>query len=257
MREPALSIHSVEVAGISFTGVNLLCRVNVENPNPFDVPVPELEWELFVQDHSFAAGTVKSAGPVKARKTSVVEIPVNLSYEGLYNSAASLGNAGEAAYRIALGAKIPLPVFGDQVWRLEHSGALPLVRMPSLGFRGISVKNISLDRLEFELTWEIENNNAFALNLKGLDYVLMVNNSQWGAARMPGELVLEPGKKTAASLSLSISALNMVREITGLIARGADLVFACSGAARLGGGLPGLDDIEIPFNFNGTAKLRK
>ena len=35
-KEPVVSLRSVELTGISFTGAELLCKVNVENPNNFN-----------------------------------------------------------------------------------------------------------------------------------------------------------------------------------------------------------------------------
>jgi len=40
-QEPLLSLHSVELAGLSFSGAQFLCKVNVENPNVFDIPFPD------------------------------------------------------------------------------------------------------------------------------------------------------------------------------------------------------------------------
>jgi LEA14-like dessication related protein len=257
VKEPVFSIHSVELTNINFTAVDLLCKVNVENPNVFDVPFPEIDWEFFVNENSFITGTVKNDRIIKSRETTVVDIPLQVTYEGLYNTVQSVKNAGETAYRIALGAKFSLPVFGDQIWRLEHSGILPLLKMPVVAFRGIKVKNVSLTRVEFELAWEVENNNTFAINMKELNYDLRVNNTPWAAGRLQNGMIIEAEKKTIVPLTVSLNALGMVREITDIINRGAGVAFACGGTIHLSGGLPGLEDLMIPFQFSGNTKLQK
>ena len=46
LKEPALSLDSVEMTGIDFDGVDLLCKINVDNPNAFDIPFPEMVKDL-------------------------------------------------------------------------------------------------------------------------------------------------------------------------------------------------------------------
>jgi len=58
--EPKVYLRSIDFSRISFTGVELLCRVNVENPNSFDIPFPEVTWEFFINTNSFISGVVKT-----------------------------------------------------------------------------------------------------------------------------------------------------------------------------------------------------
>jgi LEA14-like dessication related protein len=255
--EPRLSLQSVEMTGISFTGVDLLCKVNVENPNPIDIPFPEIDWELFVNANSFIKGVVKNNNAIKSRAQTVVDVPVRATYQELADTVKSLGNSREADYRIALGAKFALPVLGNKVWRFEHAGVLPVLKVPSISFKGIRVKNISLSRLDFDLDWEVENKNGFAMNVKDLSYDLAVNRSQWASARVSDARRLPPDAKTTIPLSFSINGLAMVREITDIITRGSDVSYACGGNIKLGGDLRGLGDLDIPLNFAGTTRLGK
>lgn len=257
VRAPVFSFHAVELAALDFEEVKLLCGVSVENPNAFTIPFPEIDWEFFVNGNSFIAGTVKNNKPLKARTVTVVEIPVRAAYADLYNTVASLADSGEAVYRIEAAAKIGLPVFGSRVWHFEHSGVLPLLKAPGLEFKGIALKSLGLNQMEFELAWAVENKNTFALNITELNYTLQVNNSPWSAGQVRKGTVLEAGKKTTVPLIISISGLNMIREITDLITRGADAAFVCGGSIKMSGDVPGLRDLDIPFHFSGTTRLRR
>jgi LEA14-like dessication related protein len=119
------------------------------------------------------------------------------------------------------------------------------------------VKNISLTKLDFEVNWEVENNNNFSLDVKDFTYNLAVNSSQWAAGKIAGAPVIAANKKTAIPLTISLNSLSMVRDITAIIARGTEVAYACNGNISMGGGMPGLSDFNQPFNFNGAAKLRK
>ncbi|MDR1251792.1 MAG: LEA type 2 family protein [Treponema sp.] len=255
--EPRFSLRSMDLTGISFTGVDLLCTVNVENPNPIDIPFPEIDWEFFVNANSFVKGIVKNDKSIKSQSVTGVDIPLSVTYADLFNAVKSLQNTKEADYLLSLGAKFPLPILGDKVFHLEHGGKLPVLSAPSLSFKGISVKNVSLTRLDFELNWEVENKNSFAINVKDLSYNFAVNNSQWASGKVPGAPRIPPDQKVLIPLSFSINSLAMVRDITGIITMGTDVTYACGGNMNLGGDLPLLSDFNIPFNYAGTTRLRR
>lgn len=382
-QEPRLSLHSVELADISFTGATVLCKVNVENPNAISIPFPEINWEFYVNTNSFINGKINAGRSIKARGTTVVEVPVGLNYLEVFNTFNSLKGSRQADYKVSLAAKFVLPVLGDKVWNFEHEGtfpvlqlprlsapsmkmdkidftkaellftvnvenpnvfelpapsiaydylvnnnsfikssikaaaplaaaaltpvavrltvnyadlyrtfqslrnsgevpgllslksdfalpafagetgsleipgSLPLLKAPSISFAGLSVQNLSLTKIDFEIVWEIENNNNFAMSVKDFSYTLAVNNTQWAGGNVSGAPQIGANRKTRIPLAFSVSSLSMVRDITEIITRGTDVAYVCSGNLSLGAALPALDDFGSPFNFTGTTRLRK
>jgi LEA14-like dessication related protein len=256
-QEPKLSLQSVEIAKLSFTGADLLCKVKVENPNSIDIPFPEIGWELFVNTNSFITGMVKNNKSLKPRKSTVIDVPVKFTYLQVFNTFASLKGRNEADYRVALAAKIPLPVMGDKIFKFDHNGVLPILHLPTLSFKGISLKNLGASKIDFDLSWEVENNNSFAMNVKDLSYNFAVNKTQWASGKAPGSPQIPAGRKTEIPLTISINSLSMVKDITEIIARGTDVSYVCNGNINIGAALPALNDFGQPFNFTGTTKLRK
>jgi len=382
-REPLLSLHSVELVNINFNGVELLCKVNVQNPNAIEIPFPEVDWEFFVNTNSFISGIIKNDQRIRARRTTVVDIPVSLDYLGVFNTFASLKGSRQAEFKVALAAKFALPILGDRVWHFEHegvfpvlqmpklsmpsmkidgidftkaqllftvnvenpnefdlpspklaydylvnnnsvikstlesnapiaaaavtpmiirlevqyadlyrsfqalrnlgeapsklsltsdfslpafagntllteiTGSLPLLKAPSISFGGISVKNLSLTNIDFNVVWEIENPNNFAMSVKDLAYNLAVNNTQWASGTVPGSPQISANRKTQIPLTISINSLSMVRDITEIITRGTDVAYSCTGNISLGAALPGLADFNSPLNFTGVTRLRR
>jgi LEA14-like dessication related protein len=253
--EPRLSIRSMDITGINFTGFDMLCKVNVENPNPIDIPFPEIDWDFFVNTNSFLKGVVKNDNVIKSQRTTVVDIPLRMTYADLFNTVMSLKDSKEADYLFSMGIQFALPLLRNKVWRLEHAGTFPVLRVPALSFKGLVVKNMSLGKLDFELYWEVENRNGFAMDVKELAYSLAVNNSRWITGNVPGAPRLQPDQKTLIPLRFSLNNLAMVQDISAIISKGADVVYDCGGNMRIGGGLPGLGDFTIPYNLSGTTKL--
>jgi LEA14-like dessication related protein len=256
-REPLLTLHSAQINEITFTGIQVLCRINVDNPNPISIPFPDIDWEFYINANSFVKGRITANQSIGARRTTIVDVPVSFSYLEVYNTFASLKNNKQADYKVALAATFSLPVLGDKTWRFEHEGVFPVLQLPTLSFNGIRVKNFSLTKVDLELAWEVENPNNFAMNLKDLSYNLTVNNSRWVTGKVPGSPQISADRKTSIPLEISISNLTIVRDIIDIITKGTNVTFACTGNFSLGSSLPGLKDFSAPFNFDGNTRLSR
>ena len=135
-KEPSVSLTSVDVAGVTLSGVNLIANVAVENPNAFSLPMPKVDWELFVTDNSLAEGTVEEDRSIGGGEKLSLNIPISLGYDRLYRSASSiLGSlaSGELPYKVSMGLSFPIPLLENKVYKLDYSGQLPLSQLPGLG----------------------------------------------------------------------------------------------------------------------------
>jgi LEA14-like dessication related protein len=258
LQEPVLSLDSVSVTAIDFNGVDLLCKINVDNPNAFDIPFPEIDWECLINANSFVAGTIKSGGGgIKSRASTAVEVPISMTYAGMFNSIASIANRNKADYAVEIGVTFTIPVLGGKTWNFEHTGSLPLPRIPSVSFKGISVKNLSLSRLEFEAAIEIENSNIFDLSVNELVCNLSVNNTRWFSGSVPDAPVIKAEGKTVIPIVVSIDALSLVKDLTLIITTGRDVAVSLNGNLGIAGNFPGFKPLELPFNYSGNTKLRR
>jgi LEA14-like dessication related protein len=256
VNEPSLSFDSVSLTGLGFDGAELLAKVNVENDNPFSIPLPELDWNFFVANNSFLKGTVKSSGKIAANGSSVLEIPFTVPYEGLYNTISSLKDTDEAPYRLDLGARFPLPVIRDKTFNASYSGSLPMLKMPALSFGGIKFNSLSLNKVEFVLSWAVENKNAFPISLDSLGYEFAVNGSSWASGRAPAALNLAAWKTTQVPVTVSVSAASLIRDIVSLAASGKVAAFSCNGEAAFRPAFEGLEAFSVPFSFTGNTNFR-
>jgi LEA14-like dessication related protein len=180
-----------------------------------------------------------------------------VNYADLYQRFQTLRNLGEAPSLISLKSDFSIPAFANESFLGEAAGSLPLIKVPSISFKGISVKNLSASKIDFGITWEVENNNSFALSIKDLSYNIAVNNTQWAGGRASGTPQIAANRKTEIPLTISINSLSLVRDLTDIITRGTDVAYVCGGNINLGAALSGLDDFGTPFNFTGTTKLRR
>jgi LEA14-like dessication related protein len=256
-QEPKVTLHSAEITSINFSGVQLLCKVNVENPNSVEIPFPEIDWEFFLNSNSYIKGTIKNDQPIRARRTTVVDVPVSFNYADVYNAITSLRGINQADFKVALAAKFNLPVIGEKIWNLSHEGTMPLLKIPSIGFKGITLKNLSLTRIDFELAWEIENTNVFAMDIKDFSYNLTVNNSGWAGGSVTGAPRIAANGKTTVPITFSVNSLTMIRDITEIVNRGTNVTYGCSGNLSLGADMRGIPDYATSFNLSGSTRIAR
>jgi len=126
IEDPRVSFNSVDIASIGLTGVNLVALVDVENPNSFSLPMPKIDWELFINDASVTNGVVENSQTIASREKVTLSFPVGVSYDRLLATFSSLAGAKETAYNIALDLRFPIPLLEYKVFKRNYSGVLPL-----------------------------------------------------------------------------------------------------------------------------------
>jgi LEA14-like dessication related protein len=255
VHEPSISVDSVEITGFSFSGLDMVCHVNVENLNGFDIPFPKVDWDLFINSNEFIRGTIKNDTHIKARQTVTVDIPFSVTYAGLFNSFKSLIDAKEAAYNIKLALTFALPIIQDKTFNLDFAGVIPIVRMPSLSFKGIAVKSLGMRKLDFVLTWEVDNPNSFSFGIDKFLYDFKVNNNSWAQGSAENSPTIKADGKTTIPVDFTVSALSMVTDIISIISGGKQVAYNCTGDFSLLGDLPGLAKLDLPFSFSGNTKI--
>jgi LEA14-like dessication related protein len=253
--EPKLSINSVDITGIDFKGVKLLARVNVENPNSFSIPLPKIDWELSVNSSSFVNGSLENNDSIQSLGKAAIDIPLSLSYEGLYGSFSSLMETKEAAYDIALGLNFPIPLIEDKTYKLDFSGVLPMLQLPEISFLGITKKSLGTT-MEFFFNWEVENKNNYAFDIGEFIYDFQVGSSSWAKGSLDNPPQLKANGKTNIPLAVSISSAPIVRELVTIINQGSQIAYTCTGNMSLISELTGNDKLEFPVNLNGNTRIR-
>ncbi|MDR0313914.1 MAG: LEA type 2 family protein [Treponema sp.] len=175
LQEPKVSFRTVDLASISFNGVDMICRLNVENPNAFDIPFPEIEWQFFINDNFFIGGKLSNDTKLKSRRTVTVDVPFNVTYAGLFNSIASLWGTKEAGFHVALGVRFPLPILDQKTYNMDFRGTIPLLQIPKIQGGSFSTGKIDLNGVEQNWTFTIDNPNVFPIPVPDLNYNYTVN----------------------------------------------------------------------------------
>ena len=214
--EPVISLHSVELTGIDFNGVDLLCIVKIENPNDIFIPFPETGWEFFINANSFISGTIRNNQRIGARSSTLIEVPVNLNYVSVFNSFASLIGTRQMNYKAAFALKFPLPVIGDRIMHLEHEGSVPLPQLPRLSAPSMRIESTDLTRAVLLFSLNIENQNAFDLPAPNISYDFQLNRNPFLTGGVASVGPLAASSTTPLNFRLQVNYADLLRAFASL-----------------------------------------
>lgn len=79
VKSPSVELHSVDVLGLGFNGQTFLLSFNVENPNPFALPVSSVSYSLKLDGQRFASGKTPGEFSVPASGSGEFAISVDLN----------------------------------------------------------------------------------------------------------------------------------------------------------------------------------
>ena len=216
IREPVVSLHSVDLAGINFTETELLCMVRVENPNAFDIPFPEIGWELYINSNFFVSGVVRNNQNIRARDSTLIEIPVNLNYLDIINTFTSLKGRRETDYKIALTANFSIPVIRDMVWHFENEGSFPLPQVPRLSSPSMRIDRADLTGVQILVSVNIENPNVFILPTPKIAFDFSVNRNSFLNSAMEARGPLAASSVTPLSFRFSVRPADLIRRFPNI-----------------------------------------
>ena len=125
-----IQLVSVAPEQISFSGIRLLCRLRIDNPNDVSLPVRGGQITLEVEGLSIAHGELTDDFTTAARDTVFVNVIVDVdSASSIALAIRVLGNGErELDYVLAGHVDIAISVLGRV--RIEEKGSVPLTDRP-------------------------------------------------------------------------------------------------------------------------------
>ena len=259
VQEPSVSLNSVDIAGISFSGVDLVVNVDVENPNRFSIPMPNIDWELSINESSFLQGTLSNDQSIERQQTVTVALPVSFTFEGLFGSFASLIALREAAYDIALAISFPqsrIPIIAERVFDLNFSGVLPLPQLPAISLGQARVSNINFSGVELAWDINVENPNRFPIPFPSLNWNYEVNGVPLVRSNFASAEHIAAGAASVALISVSVAYADILRVVGTALTGDASSNFSLGfDPGEIGFPLPDLAGIQNILNIPGTIPI--
>jgi LEA14-like dessication related protein len=78
--QPVVTLRDVKLASTTFTGGTLDVTLNVYNPNPYDLDVSQMTYDVIVDSADVGSGRTAQRVLLKSRDSSLVHLPVDFTW---------------------------------------------------------------------------------------------------------------------------------------------------------------------------------
>lgn len=106
LEKPKVDLHSVYAKDATATGTTLVFVVNVDNPNNEEIKVKEIAYKVFVSGKELSDAKTEKPIVVPPLKSTLIEIPLPVSYANILNNIAEVLFNKEVTYKIDGTAKL-------------------------------------------------------------------------------------------------------------------------------------------------------
>ena len=113
---PVIVVKGVKVRSVGLTGGSLEVALQIANPNPYPVPVQRATYTFALADSTeVGRGESATAFTLPAHDSTVVQLPVDVSWQGLRAAVRDAARDGTVDYRLSGSVTIDTPVGNPNV----------------------------------------------------------------------------------------------------------------------------------------------
>ncbi len=109
-QQPVVKFRDLQVRGIGLTGGSLDVVLSVYNPNGYRLDATKLTYRLMVDSTALGEGQYDTHFAVQSGDSTIVKLPVTLSYAGLGAAGRQLIGKGAVDYRVLGDVTVSTPV---------------------------------------------------------------------------------------------------------------------------------------------------
>jgi LEA14-like dessication related protein len=172
-QRPTVSLRSVDLKEISFTGLSVDFVLAVTNPNPIGLDLARLVYQITVDGHQFVEGAANQALHLPAEGVGEAHVPVSVKFVDLAESLEALFTKRTVPYTLATRLGFGTPVGVLEV-PLSTSGTFPVPQLPDVHFVSAALGDLSLAGADLVVQLGVRNPNSFAVPFGNLSYQLSV-----------------------------------------------------------------------------------
>jgi LEA14-like dessication related protein len=130
---PKLSLESIEIQKLSFSGATLQCRVQMNNPNAFDLLFKKMDYTLSLGGTPLGRASALPPGPIGKNSKSTIALALDVSFAQLGRSAYQLLQGTKADYKLDGGLIFERTGNGESKVPFNLSGRTPLLHQKHKG----------------------------------------------------------------------------------------------------------------------------
>lgn len=256
VKEPEVDVIDAKIAGLSFSGIDLIFDLKVKNPNKIGIKLAGFDYDLLLNGNSFLTGNQTRGIEIPSLGEEVIQLPVNLNFLDIYKTFQNLWDQGLSNYQMKFGFSFEMPVLGAIRIPVSKSGEFPLIKIPKISLQSLNIERLNITNAEMKLKLKVNNPNAFAMILKGGNYQLKLNDQSVFSGLMSDKNI-QIGEKSEGIIEVPISLdfLNVGKSVYQMLSGNRSLDYNLIGNFNLGTSLPLLEEADLPFEISGKTDL--
>ncbi len=255
VQEPVVNVESVNVGDVSFEALELLFDINIENPNQLGITLSSFDYELLLNEKSFVRGDQPEGMQIEAEASNTVRVPISLTFRDIIESVQSVVDQDSSQYQFKSGFAFNLPVIGDVRIPVSRTGAIPVIKKPSLNIASFNIKNISFTGADAVLRLKLNNPNFFSFELKQLQYNFSIDGINVLRGTADKSITITQDDESTIEIPLSLNFVDFGQSIYRILRGEQDAQFRFTGSALFDSSIDFFQNIPLDFDQSGALPL--
>jgi len=255
IQEPVVNVESVNVGDVSFESLELLFDINIENPNKLGISLSSFDYELLLNEKSFVRGDQPEGMQIEAEASNTVRVPISLTFRDIIESVQSVAGQDSSSYQFKSGFAFNLPVIGDVRIPVSRSGAIPVIKKPTLNIASFNIENISFTGADAVLRLKLNNPNFFSFDLEQLQYNFSIDGVNIVQGSADQGIKVNPDSESTIDIPLSLNFVDFGQSIYRILRGEQDAQFRFTGSALFDSSIDFFQNIPLDFDQSGALPL--
>ncbi|MCP3904250.1 MAG: LEA type 2 family protein [Planctomycetes bacterium] len=253
VERPTASVSAVRIADLAADGATLDFDLAVNNPYGFGLPLGSVAYRLDHGSTNFLTGSANLDTTVPAGDSAVVTLPASIVFADALEVLRSVRPGEVFPYTAELDLAMDVPGVGPMTLPLRTTGELPVPAPPGITVRGIDWSELTMRRAAGRLVLDVENRNAFPVELASFDYALSLAGTRVAETVSRRSTSFGAGDTATLEIPVAISATELGLAAYNIL-RGRESAFSLAGDMAFD---TGFGVMSLPVNQAGTLPLRR
>jgi len=249
VQEPTVDFNSMSLRDLSLLEGTVVFNFNVSNPNPIGITLNKLSYDLKIDDSEFVNGVLDKGINLKANGSTSVALPITINYLEFLESVTEFVKKDNVAYDLSgvfefFGFDIPY----------HNSGDIQIPDLPDISIENVCIKNISLTGASVVFRLGVDNENAFPVNISGLDYGIKLAGIQFADGKSNTPAKIGEKGKTTLEIPVNVNFLQMGLSAYNLLTKSSS-EYKLTGNIKIE--VPETGEKSFPFSKTGDVTFSK
>lgn len=256
VQKPSVRYSSMSIEDFSFSDVTLLFDFEVTNPNSFGVSADQYQYEFFINGNEFVTGIQNEKFRIENNSTTVIQIPVSLTFSEVFETVSSAARQDSLAYRLSTEVQFDAAGLGRQRVPVSTEGELPIPRLPRIELSSFNVEELSLTGAEMVASLRIDNPNPFGISFAETFYNIEVNGKEWLNTTLERNINLNGSESNLIDIPIRLNSSQMGSVLMDMLRGETEFEYRLTGSARVSADIKGFTGLEtISFDRSGTYRM--